>query len=199
MFDLGGVLVELAGVPTMLSWTRRHIESDELWRRWLTSPSVRAFESGRTSPDDFADALIAEFELPVQPPEFLAAFTSWPRGLLAGALELVNEVPTPIARVTLSNTNCLHWPRLMTEMGLSEVFDFHFASHLTGNMKPDEEAFQHVLESVGCRADTVLFLDDNQLNVDAALSLGIGAFRVQGVAQARAVLERNGVFSERGA
>jgi putative hydrolase of the HAD superfamily len=135
LFDLGGVLVELTGVSTLMSWTGGRMGPEEIWRRWLTSPSVRAFETGAMEPEDFADVLIAELDLTVQRAEFLDAFTYWPRGLFPGAMQLVSEIPRPIIRATLSNSNSLHWPRLMTEMGLSEAFDFHFASHLMEKIK----------------------------------------------------------------
>ena len=194
LFDLGGVLVELTGVPTLMSWMGGWIGPEEIWRRWLTSPNVRAFETGAMEPEEFADELIAELDLPIQRAEFLDAFTYWPRGLFPGAMELVGEIPRPIVRATLSNTNSLHWPRLMTEMGLAEAFDFHFASHLTGKIKPDTEAFEHVILSLGRAPESILFLDDNQLNVDAALSVGLNAFRVQGTKEARIVMEHIGAL-----
>jgi hypothetical protein len=70
LFDLGGVLVELTGVSTLLSWTGGQMEPEEIWRHWLTSPSVRAFETGAMEPEDFADLLVAELDLPVQRAEF---------------------------------------------------------------------------------------------------------------------------------
>ena len=89
-----------------------------------------------------------------------------------------------------SNTNSLHWPRLMHEMGLAEAFDHHFPSHLTGKIKPDKNAFETVLEKMRWRPRSVLFLDDNLPNVETAASLGIQAFHVRGLDEARAVLER---------
>ena len=65
-----------------------------------------------------------------------------------------------------------------------------FASHLTGKIKPDDEAFQHVTASLNCAPAEVLFLDDNQLNIDAAKKCGMQAVRVKGVPAAqRALLE----------
>jgi hypothetical protein len=49
LFDLGGVLIELSGISTMLAWIGPTMTIEELWRRWLTSPGVRLFESGRIS------------------------------------------------------------------------------------------------------------------------------------------------------
>lgn len=41
LFDLGGVLVELRGVPTMLAWLDHRVSLEELWKLWLSSPTVR--------------------------------------------------------------------------------------------------------------------------------------------------------------
>jgi len=194
LFDLGGVLVELTGVPTMLGWLGNRITADELWRHWLTSPTVRDFERGRLAADLFATQIIAEMSLKVAPEEFLATFTSWIAGLYPGALELVASLPADVVRATLANTSVLHWPRLMNDLGLESKFHHHFPSHLTGRIKPDQEAFQHVLESLGCRADAVLFLDDNRLNIETATSMGIRAAHARGPGEARQALMAAGLL-----
>jgi FMN phosphatase YigB (HAD superfamily) len=45
-----------------------------------------------------------------------------------------------------------------------------------------------VVESLGCSPASVLFLDDNLLNVDAAKRLGMQAVRVQGIVETQRVL-----------
>ncbi|MBK7792075.1 MAG: hypothetical protein IPJ62_05835 [Betaproteobacteria bacterium] len=49
LFDLGGVLIELAGVERMLSWCPGVATTDELWRLWLHSPAVRRCETGAST------------------------------------------------------------------------------------------------------------------------------------------------------
>lgn len=194
LFDVGGVLVELSGVPTMLAWMGDRHSPEDLWKIWLTSPVVRAFETGRTTPESFADQLIAEMALPVGRKQLLEEFTSWPRGLFPGALDLVARVPRRYTRATLCNSNALHWPRMMNELRLDQAFDHHFASHLLGKIKPDEEAFQHVTATLGCVAEEVLFLDDNQLNVAAAERVGMSAVRVKGPTEAEQALVEAGIL-----
>lgn len=194
LFDLGGVLVELNGVPTMLAWMQDRLSPDELFRMWLASPAVRAFETGKIDSEAFADALIAEMALPVGREELLEQFVRWILGLFPGALDLVGRVPRRYTRATLSNTNALHWPRLMQDMHLAGAFDHHFASHLMGKIKPDEEVFHHVTQSLGCRPEGILFLDDNQLNVDSARKVGLNAVRTKGVAQAERALIDAGII-----
>jgi FMN phosphatase YigB (HAD superfamily) len=54
LFDLGGVLIELAGVEQMLEWSPGIDTIDELWRRWLRSPAVRCYETGAATGEEFA-------------------------------------------------------------------------------------------------------------------------------------------------
>jgi glucose-1-phosphatase len=198
LFDLGGVLVELAGVPTMLGWLDNRVSAEELWKMWLESSAVRAFETGRTDAGSFADELIAEMALPVAREKLIEEFTFWPRGLFPGALELVKQIPPRYTRATLSNSNAVHWPRLMKELQLAGAFDRHFASHLIGKIKPDEEAFHHVTHSLRCDAEEILFLDDNKLNVEAAAKVGMKAIQVAGVAAAERALRNAGLIENIG-
>lgn len=42
IFDLGGVLIKLTGVPRMLEWTQGQLSERKMWEQWLHSPAVRA-------------------------------------------------------------------------------------------------------------------------------------------------------------
>jgi putative hydrolase of the HAD superfamily len=191
VFDVGGVLVQLSGVEAMLEWLDNGISEDEFWRRWLQSVPVRQFETGQIDADEFAIGVTSEFGLAVEPRQFLEAFIRWPTGLYPGTLEMLARIPSSYQRAVLSNSNALHWPRVLTEMKLGAAFDNHFVSHLTGRIKPDAAAFEHVMESLGCSPASVLFLDDNLLNVDAAKRVGMQAVRVRGIDETRlALIER---------
>jgi len=89
LFDLGGVLIQLGGITKMMGWTGW--DREKFWRRWLASPSVRRFESGKITAEDFGSVLVEEFNLPVQADEFLALFATWPQGVYPGAEELLRN------------------------------------------------------------------------------------------------------------
>jgi putative hydrolase of the HAD superfamily len=76
------------------------------------------------------------------------------------------------------------------------MFDQHFASHLTGKLKPDRESFEHVLQSLNCDPSAILFLDDNEMNVKAARSIGIIAYRTEGAQEAEKILEKIGILTK---
>jgi HAD superfamily hydrolase (TIGR01509 family) len=196
LFDVGGVLVELSGVATIQAWQASSRSVEDIWRHWLGSPTVRAFETGRMETQRFASEIVRELELKVEPEEFLRAFVDWPSGLYPGTLELLSRIPKRYRRALLSNSNALHWPRVIDEMALGSVIDDQFVSHLTGKIKPDVDAFEHALQTLDCAPRHVLFLDDNQINVNAARSLGIHAERVRGVTEVEQALNRAGIFEQ---
>ena len=196
LFDVGGVLVQLNGVKTMLEWMGADATSDKMWRMWLESKPVREFERGRIDAEEFALGVTAEFQLPVDPQQFLTSFNNWIVGLYPGTLEMLAQIPPSYHRAVLSNSNVLHWTRVVDDLKLGSAFHHQFVSHLTGRIKPDAEAFEHVVESLGCRPEHVLFLDDNTLNIDAAKRFGMQAVRVQGVDETRRVLMERGIIEE---
>lgn len=195
LFDLGGVLIELAGVEKMLEWSPEIATADDLWRRWLHSDAVRRFETGAIGRLEFATAVIGEFAVPVGPDEFLAAFTWWPRAVFPGALELLATMRERYRLASVSNTNEIHWDRFANAWSLDASFHHNFPSHLVGKLKPDAEYFEHVLEAVGARPERVLFIDDNAINVDAAARLGIVTRRVAGVDGARQAFRELGMLA----
>jgi putative hydrolase of the HAD superfamily len=195
LLDAGGVLVELSGEDAMLAMLPERVTLAELWRMWLGSTTVRAFERGLIDADTFARELIIELRLDTEPRAFLEAFTSWPKQLYPGALELLARIPRGYQRALLSNTNALHWPRKLDQLGLRHALDAHFASHLIGKIKPDRDAFQHLVDALGCRAEHVLFLDDNVINVQAAVAFGMQARLVRGVREAEQALVDAGVIT----
>jgi putative hydrolase of the HAD superfamily len=106
---------------------------------------------------------------------------------------MVAEVGASATTAVLSNTNALHWETQVDAGQIASLFDRHYLSYELGLVKPDIEIFQRVLADLGEEADAVLFLDDNQVNVEAGRAAGIQAHRVRGVGEARAVLARYGL------
>jgi putative hydrolase of the HAD superfamily len=179
LFDLGGVLIELAGVERMLAWSPSLGTTDELWRRWLGSPAVRGYETGRTDRHAFADAVIGEFALPVGRDAFLDEFAWWPRTLHPGAKPLLGALAPRYTLASLSNTNELHWERFEREWSLPSMFHHNFPSYAVGKLKPDAEYFEHVLDALGVGPAHALFVDDNAINVEAARAVGLNARHVR--------------------
>ena len=146
--------------------------------------------------DEFAAAMCLEFALPVAAAEFMAEFAMWPRRVFAGTHELLGALASRHRLAALSNNNAVHWERISRDMGLGGYFSTSFLSHEIGLIKPDRAVFEHVAEALGCAPERILFLDDNRLNVEQAVEVGMVAHRVAGVAETAALLLSLGLLEE---
>ncbi len=189
LFDLGGVLLENVGFERFSALLPSPIPSEELKTQWLASPAVRSFEAGKCTAEAFARNVVSEWQLPLGPAAFLEAFTYWPKGLYAGASELLAALRARYVVACLGNSNEIHWQRFN---GFREHFDFSLSSHLLGEVKPDRGCFARALQECNTTAGEVAFFDDSLTNVTAARALGIEAFHVNGISEVRHALVERG-------
>lgn len=180
VFDLGGVIVELNGQPLKNEWLSVLSTPEEIWHIWLTSDAPRQFESGKLTEEEFASRLIAELKLPIDKEAFLRHFLTLPDRVFPGARELLTSLNESYETSLLSNSNATHWAKKMNELNVGPMFKHHFASHLMGHVKPDEDAYRYVLARLKVEPERILFFDDNQLNVDAARRVGMNAEKTAG-------------------
>lgn len=171
VFDMGGVLVELGPLTEILG--DDPLTPEVFWSRWLQSPTVRDFERGRCSPEEFGTRIVTELELSFDGAEMIRRFAQWPKGLFDGAKELVGDLPSDIEIGVLSNTNALHWEGQKQHAEVQALFTRLYLSYSLDMVKPDREIFDHIIADLGCAANEIVYFDDNQLNVDAALEAGL--------------------------
>lgn len=193
LFDVGGVLVDVDGVPSLARLLQREATREEIHRLWLACPSVVEHETGRISAREFAPRIVADLSLSVTPDEFLADFDGWLRAPFPGAFDLVERIPSRYKVGILSNMCASAWDRII-DMGLPDRFDAICVSHEIGVLKPSERAFQVALSELGVPASQVLFLDDGAANVTAANTMGLKAHIVAGPREVEAVLVEYGVI-----
>ena len=172
LFDLGGVLLQL---DDPIETFGLDLNESEFHRSWLLSPAVREHESGAITAKQFASRITQEMELPYDANEFLERFVAWPGLPYPEAVDLVQRIDQRYSCAILSNTNALHWHSLDIENSFGQRFERYFLSFETGLLKPDAQAFLRVVETYGCSPNQILFVDDNPLNVDAAIQSGMQA------------------------
>ena len=188
LFDLGGVLIE----SDMFSQLKRLMKSGrseaELIDMWLDSPIAREFELGRCPMEEFSQRIVRELQLSIEPDEFLRAFKTWPKGLYRGADKVLAALRRSHTVCCLSNSNEAHWTDAITGH-----FDDAFSSHLIGHIKPDRDAFAHVVSELGVRPEEVSFFDDAKANVDAAREFGLQAHHTIGYERLKSKLRELGL------
>lgn len=195
LFDIGGVLVQLKGMPFRSEWLSGKHAGKQVLPFWINSLAVRDFERGRIDKDEFAERFIAEACLDVGKDAFLDHLLYWPEQLFHGVPEMLERLQGKYRLAALSNSNALHWPRMMKELGLGGMIPDAISSHQIGCMKPDSKAFEIVMSQLQLKPGEVLFLDDLQASVDRARTLGMQAVKVKGVVGAVALVEELGLLN----
>jgi len=185
LFDLGGVLVDYDPIGPLTQLLPHRDDHRDIVKRWGSREELRRLETGRCAPREFAEAVIAEFDLRLSPQDFLANFATWDRGPLPGAVELLRSLRRRFRLACLSNNNSVHWSRLCEVFGLDREFDATYLSHEIGVMKPDRGAYEHVIARERVAPRETVFVDDNADNVAAARALGIDAYRCVGLEAVR--------------
>jgi len=169
------------------------LSSEEIWNGWILSDAVQQFERGMCGVDEFAASIISELELQGTVDEFIQRFVGFPQGLYPGAVEMVAAVPDHITTGVLSNTSGLHWENQIDADVVKGLCHHAYLSYELGLAKPEREIFDYAVADLGLAAHEVLFIDDNQINVDGALTAGLQAGLAKGPEQATAVLSAFGV------
>lgn len=78
---------------------------------------------------------------------------------------------------------------LKTIWSIDGTFDYVIASCDVKLLKPDPRMYQYALDTAGCDADEAVFIDDREINVQGAESIGIHGILYQNTQQAIADLE----------
>ena len=194
LFDLGGVLVDFVGLRAFSSLLPEPLSPEEVRRRWEASEVFDAFQRGEVSAEAFAQGILAEWRIALDPTAFIALFRSWNRAPLDGAHTLLARLRPRFTLACLSNTNEVHWEDILDGHGLRPHFDRHYASHLLRMAKPDPEIYGLVAADLGRAPAEVVFFDDGPENVEGARAAGMEAHRVEGIAELTATLDRLGLL-----
>ena len=130
------------------------------------------FESGKTSFEDHALQAIATLGIDLSIGEFTDIFNS--------ALVPSDEMYPLVTRIAkthrialVSNTSESHWDYARRFLPFSAQLDPVIVSYSVGSMKPEPEFYEALLAQSGIPADRILFIDDLQVNIEAATKAGM--------------------------
>ena len=178
IFDLGGVIIRLGDHIFPPEWFTD--QSAFSLKEWLQSDVSKAFETGAISAFEFGRALKIDLALEQSVEEILSEFAAWPEALFKGSTELLTSLSDKYTLAALSNINELHAPRMLDEFHLHEYFDQLFFSHELGLAKPDPNIYLKALDLLEVAPQDVVFFDDLERNVGAAIEQGINSHQVFG-------------------
>ena len=101
-----------------------------------------------------------------------------------------------ILTAILSNIGDTVLANMLREHHWLSRFDVHVWSYQLRMAKPEAAIYQHTLKQLGTRPEETLFIDDKQVNIDSAHSLGMSGVLFTNVEQLRADLVAQGLGAE---
>jgi putative hydrolase of the HAD superfamily len=107
-------------------------------------------------------------------------------------IELMRDIKRRGYRMALLTNNVREWePLWRTMLPVDEIFELIVDSAFVGMRKPDPEIYELTLGRIGgVAAPECVFIDDTELNCDAARELGMTAVQFRDNGQAIAEIER---------
>jgi putative hydrolase of the HAD superfamily len=108
-------------------------------------------------------------------------------------IELMRECKRGGRRMAMLTNNVQEWePLWRTMLPVDEIFETVIDSGFVGYRKPERQIYEITLERIGLPASACLFVDDLEVNCEAARELGFTAVQYrdadQAIAEVRAAL-----------
>jgi HAD superfamily hydrolase (TIGR01509 family) len=194
LFDLGGVLVDVANLRELPALLPEPMQPEALRRKWVSSPAIGRFECGQCSKEAFATEFSREWGLALAPGDFLERFASWVVAPYPGTGQLLAELDGRFTLACLSNTNAVHWEKVLGMQDLRPVLERPFLSYAMGAMKPSPAVYARVVRELECAPGEIAFFDDGPENVDGAARAGLSAHLTVGPDRLRQVLAGLGLL-----
>ncbi len=182
VFDIGGVLIELdpgrciEAFQTILGFERITKILDPCHQKG----SYGDMEAGILTADQFRRHILAESRPGCRPSDVDTAMAALLVGMREDTVQTVKRLAGKYPLYLLSNNNPISMARtyeIFRENGLeaSATFRDQFISWEMKMLKPSREIYDEAVRRIGLPAGEILFVDDNQANVDGALAAGLQA------------------------
>ena len=187
IFDLGGVILDLSVADTLQSFSSlSKIDVAKVKDIFTTSAGFEEYEKGAFDDDTFRNFVRETYSITADDRAIDKCWNAMLLGIPKVKLELLLRLQNEYQVFLLSNTNSIHLeyinevmlPQIKGAKNLDSYFHKAYYSHKMRKRKPDAEIFEQVIDENHLLPEQTLFLDDNQMNIDGAHSLGIKTVHV---------------------
>jgi putative hydrolase of the HAD superfamily len=191
LFDVGGVLLTNGWDHRERAATMERFHLDPEAFEVRNRATYDAWERGLTPVEAYLDATVFYEPRDFSRDDFFAFMRTLSKPLPDGALGILGELAASDKCMlgALNNEARETNEYRFSHFGLRALFKVALSSCYLGLRKPEPAIYQRALEILGRPAERILFIDDRQENVDAAVKAGMKALRFAGAEALRRELE----------
>ena len=182
LFDFGGVLVDLDKQRCIEAFDRLGFDIRPCLGTYRQGGVFSLLERGAIGVPEFCDEIRRMAGNPaLTDASIAAAWEQYLVGVPPERLEKLQALRRTYHVCLLSNTNIIHWKQSLRDffnykgLGINDFFEEVFLSYELGVEKPAPEIFHIVAERLGAQPEDILFLDDSDVNCQAARDCGLQA------------------------
>lgn len=185
IFDIGGVLVDLYPERCIEAFKRiGYPQAEQMIGRYCPSQEFRKVESGEMSGEQLAEYIRNESgNNEIKYNDIRDAYVAFLGDIPITKLRAIKELrDAGFNTYALSNINEFVMPyldeKLFTQDGLSreDYFVHAYLSYEMGALKPEKEIYLKMIQHSGMVPEESLFIDDSELNINAARELGFQVY-----------------------
>ena len=180
IFDMGGVLVDL-DIEGCKDTFRRELDYQNIDK--IIDPCHQKgiwgdLEEGVLSAEEFRKTVLAESRPGATDKDVDEAMSKILVGIAPYKADLLRKMKEGYDLYMLSNNNAICLPyssAMFTEAGVPVATTFIrcFMACEMKALKPSADFYKRVMAEIGRPSDELLFIDDSQVNVDAAIAAGL--------------------------
>lgn len=186
VFDFGNVIINIDIEKTVLAFSKLTFKSPARIKQLFAEGEVfKKYETGFYSDDEFRDVIRQILSYPLNDQEIDQAWNALLLDVPRKRLDFLETLKMKYPIYLLSNTNnihieqCKHYFRNTFGIANFEtIFNEVFLSYKMGLWKPEYKIYDTVINKIGFKPEEILFLDDNQDNIDAASDMGIKCIKI---------------------
>jgi putative hydrolase of the HAD superfamily len=173
VWDLAGVLLHtVKGTFESLLAERLDAPEEAIYEAIRSEVNDR-WDLGEMEDDDYYTWLLQTLEQPLEKKPILQRFVRDDFYIHPQMLAAIRDYHTRYTSVLLTNFPFHLHEFLQTVWNIDGTFDHVIASCDVKLLKPDPRMYQHALNQTGCRAEEAVFIDDREINIEGARSLGM--------------------------
>ncbi len=186
IFDWGGVLINIEYHATINAFRKLGLDDFKAFYSQKTQNEFFIqFEIGKISPAELRNYIRDALNKDLTDKQINDAWCAMLLDAPKSRIETLLRLKSSYNIMLLSNTNQIHedliLPRLNKDLGIDflSLFNRVYLSHHLGMRKPNADIYEYVINNSGFKAEETLFIDDTEMNIDAADALGIKSCYLQ--------------------